>query len=57
MAIVKVTEQEVKNAVEELLNTNEWPIYRTQDDNGLDEHEYFEFVRDVLRKLGTVAGE
>jgi hypothetical protein len=48
------TERQIQKAVDEVLKTNEWPIYRTQDDNGLEAHEYFEFVKAVLRKLCEV---
>lgn len=54
MATVKVTERQVQKAVDEVLNTNEWPIYKTQDDNGLEESEYLEFALAVCRKLGLV---
>lgn len=54
MAVVKVTEPEIKNAVNSVLQTGIWPIYRTQDDNGLERDEYFQFVRDVIRKLGLI---
>jgi hypothetical protein len=52
MAVVKVTEKEIQKAVDEVLNTNEWPIYKTDDDMGLEAAGYFEFVRAVCRKLG-----
>jgi hypothetical protein len=45
------TERQIQKAVDEILKTNEWPIYRTQDDNGLEAHEYFEFAKAVIRKL------
>jgi hypothetical protein len=48
---MKTERQIIQKAVDEVLNTNEWPIYRTQDDNGLEAHEYFEFAKAVLRKL------
>lgn len=51
----KVTEREIQKATDEVLNTNEWPIYKTQDDMGLEQNDYFEFVRAVCRKLGVVA--
>lgn len=54
MAFVKIEEREIQKAVDEVLNTNEWPIYKTQDDNGLEQHEYFEFARAVFRKVGLV---
>jgi hypothetical protein len=50
-AFEMTTERQIQKAVDEVLNTNEWPIYRTQDDNGLEAHEYFEFAKAVLRKL------
>lgn len=43
-------EGKVQKAVDEILNENVWPIYKTQDDNGLEEHEYFEFAMAVARK-------
>ena len=46
-----VDDRDVQNAVEKVLNTNEWPIFKTQDDNGLEESEYFEFAMAVLRQL------
>lgn len=43
-------ERRVQKAVDEILNTNEWPIFRVEDDAGLEESEYFEFVMAVVRK-------
>lgn len=57
MSIVRATEWEVQKAVDEILNTNEWPIYKTDDDSGLEQSEYFEFVRACCRKLGLVSWE
>jgi hypothetical protein len=57
MANVHVTENEIQKAVDEVLNTNEWPIYKTQDDNGLEESEYFCFARQIIRKLGLIKTE
>jgi hypothetical protein len=45
------TERQIQKAVDEVLKTHEWPIYRTQDDNGLEAYEYFEFAMAVIRKL------
>jgi hypothetical protein len=54
MSIVHVTEREIQKVVDEVLNTNEWPIYKTDDDRGLEQSEYFEFARAVCRKLGLL---
>lgn len=44
-------EQEVQKAVDEVLNTNDWDIYKDMEDRGLEPAEYFEFVMAVVRKL------
>lgn len=54
MAKVYVTDSEIKSAVGVVLKDSNWPLYRVEDDRGLEEYEYFEFCRDVLRKLGIV---
>ena len=46
-----VDDRDVQNAVEKVLNTNEWPIFKIQDDSGLEESEYLEFTMAVLRQL------
>lgn len=43
-------EQRVQKSIDEVLGTNEWPIFKMQDDRGLEESEYFEFVMTVVRK-------
>lgn len=43
-------ERRVKKAVDEVLNTNDWPIDKRCDDRGLEESEYFEFAMAVVRK-------
>lgn len=57
MAQVYVTEREIKNAVEAVLDTNNWPIYKTEDDRGLEDDEYYAFVCAVIRKLGLTVPE
>ncbi len=57
MVKVYVTEREIQNAVEAVLNTHEWPIYKTDDDRGLEDDEYFGFARAVIRKIGMVVPE
>ncbi len=44
-------ERDVQKAVDEILNKNEWPIFKTQDDRGLEESEYFEFALAVVRQI------
>lgn len=57
MAILKITETELRDAVATELKTDDWPIDRQQDDRGLSETEYFNFARAICRKLGLVASE
>lgn len=45
----------VREAVAKVLKTNNWPVYWTQDDNGLEENEYVEFVQEVLAALSPPA--
>lgn len=48
---MKHLERDVQKAVDEVLNTNEWPIYKTEDDRGLEQSEYYEFAVAVVRKV------
>lgn len=48
---MKIHKAKIKKAVKEVLNELKWPIYITQDDNGLEECEYIEFVQEVLAKI------
>lgn len=43
-------ERVVQKAVDELMNSYEWPIFKTQDDRGLEESEYFEFAMALVRQ-------
>lgn len=44
---------EIKKAVAALLKEGKWPIFYTQDDRGLEEEEYAEFVGEVLARCHT----
>lgn len=46
-----ISEKAVEEAVDQVLSENEFPIYQTQDDNGLDPREYKQFVLAVLARL------
>lgn len=48
---MKIDKRKIKKAVKELLKEGKWPIYQTQDDSGLEECDYIEFVQDVLAKI------
>lgn len=48
---MKVHKAKIKKAVKEVLSELKWPVYTTQDDNGLEEYEYVEFVEEVLAKI------
>jgi hypothetical protein len=43
----------VRAAVATVLRTEDWPIFRTIEDQGLDEEQYFEFSVAVLAALAT----
>jgi len=43
----------VTEAVKNVLATDNWPIYRTQDDNGLEYDQYLEFALAVFAAAAT----
>lgn len=43
---------QIEVAVRKVLDEGVWPVYETQDDNGLEEKEYVDFVLEVLAKIG-----
>lgn len=49
------SQKELLEAVRKILRAGKWPEYRTEDDRGLEEDEYVEFVQDVLAALRSAA--
>jgi hypothetical protein len=54
---MKVTKQKIEVAVKKVLNEGIWPIYQTQDDNGLEIEEYITFVTQVLNMISAIEKE
>jgi hypothetical protein len=46
-----MTREQIQAAVKAVLKEGIWPIYSSEDDRGLEEDEYVEFVTDVIRRL------
>jgi ribose 5-phosphate isomerase RpiB len=45
------TQEQIEKAVAQLLAEGKWPIYDTYDDAGLEQHEYVQFVQEVLAEI------
>lgn len=54
--IVAAQKEDVSKAVRFVLKDGKWPVYRTQDDSGLEEPEYVDFVIDVIAALTKAKG-
>ncbi len=45
---------QLKLAIKQVLDEGVWPVYKTDDDNGLEEEEYVQFVSEVLNKMAKL---
>lgn len=53
MTVVTPGRDELERAVGEVLAKNVWPVYRSEDDRGLERDEYVSFVQEVFARIAA----